>query len=95
MPPSPLTIATSALSRLTHERKSYTLESLAHERRLQALELRLQREGPDADDGNLEWILGQEVCFTPPPSLIHSLSDPPVVPPLGVSSKEGKLLIDG
>lgn len=64
MPPStPLQIASSALSRLTQERKSYVLESEAHERRLHVLEQRLKQEGPEAEDGNLEWILEQEVCF--------------------------------
>jgi hypothetical protein len=64
MAPSSLTIATSALTRLSHERTTYETESKQQEARLQALEERLQRLGPEAEDGNGEWILGQEVfCF--------------------------------
>lgn len=62
-PPTPLSIATSSLARLSQDLQSYRVESSAQEARIAALEVRLQREGPQAEDGNLEWILGQEVCF--------------------------------
>jgi hypothetical protein len=56
-PPSPLTIATSSVSRLVKEEASYHKELLSQEARLKKLE-----EGTEEDE-NREFSLKQEVCL--------------------------------
>ncbi|MCJ1228786.1 hypothetical protein MMC12_005449 [Toensbergia leucococca] len=65
-PPSPLTISTSAITRLLHEQKSYSTELATQEARVRKLELELQkktseeREGGEDEGGNEAFRLGQE-----------------------------------
>ena len=55
--PSPLAIATSAVTRLLKEEATYRKELTAQEQRLK----RLEEGGTEADDENREFTLRQEV----------------------------------
>lgn len=62
-PPTPLTVQTSAITRLLKEQDSYKTELAAQEMRLQGM----MRDGDGEEDeegeeGNREWKVGQEVC---------------------------------
>ncbi|SLM36029.1 tubulin-specific chaperone rbl2 [Lasallia pustulata] len=63
-PPTPLSIATSAVLRLVKEESSYRHELLQQESRVEKLQSRERKGGDerdgDGDDGNAEWTLGQE-----------------------------------
>jgi tubulin-specific chaperone A len=61
-PPSPLSIATSAVQRLVKEEASYHHELQQQQQRIQRLE---SETGPD-EDGNREYALKQEVCCSKP-----------------------------
>jgi len=63
-PPTPLTVQTSAITRLLKEQDSYKTELAAQEMRLQGM----MRDGDGEEDeegeeGNREWKVGQEVCL--------------------------------
>jgi tubulin-specific chaperone A len=62
-PPSPLTIATSAVNRLVKEEKSYHKELLQQEARI----AKLSQGGPEeeGEEGNRDFALTQEVCWSP------------------------------
>lgn len=68
-PPTPLSIATSSVTRLVKEEASYHRELEAQQKRIEKLEAEIAEGKPD-EDGNREYILKQEVSF--PPLLIYS-----------------------
>jgi tubulin-specific chaperone A len=62
-PPSPLAIATSSLLRLIKEEASYHKELQQQEARIRKLET--QDKSLDEDEGNVEFLLRQEVHTLP------------------------------
>lgn len=62
--PSPLKIATSAVTRLVKEEKYYQTELSSQTARVQKLEEEL-KNGSGAADGNAEFMLKQEVSCSP------------------------------
>jgi hypothetical protein len=79
-PPSPLVIATGAVTRLLKEEASYHKELQEQEAKVKAQEEKIQ-SGQDDEEGNATYILKQHVCFFPfswflPPSAFTLLSRP-------------------
>lgn len=75
-PPTPLTIATSSLTRLLREEQSYTQELLHQKARVASFAANPNAKnsggkvgdgegdvGEDEEDGNKAWRERQEVCF--------------------------------
>jgi len=58
--PSPLAIATSALQRLVKEEASYHKELRQQQARIVKLEAQLQHGDQEGEEGNAEFMLGQE-----------------------------------
>lgn len=56
-PPTPLSVQTSAITRLLKEQESYKTELASQERRLKET-----GDGEEDEEGNREWKVGQEVC---------------------------------
>jgi tubulin-specific chaperone A len=65
-PPTPLTVQTSAITRLLKEQDSYKTELAAQEMRLQDMRNGdgegEEEEDDEEEEGNREWKVGQEVC---------------------------------
>lgn len=62
-PPSPLSIATSSINRLLKEESSYRTELVAQEKRIEGLESQTEDGAEDAEEGNREFSLRQEVSI--------------------------------
>ena len=59
-PPTPLSIATSSVTRLVKEEASYHRELESQQKRVEKLEAEIAEGKPD-EDGNREYVLKQEV----------------------------------
>ena len=59
-PPTPLSIATSSVTRLVKEEASYHRELESQQKRVEKLEADIAEGKPD-EDGNREFVLKQEV----------------------------------
>lgn len=61
-PPSPLSIATSSVTRLVKEEASYHRELESQQKRIEKIEAEAAA-GKEDEDGNREYVLKQEVSF--------------------------------
>lgn len=64
-PPNPLSIATSSLKRLIREEASYHKEQQQQEAAIAKLESQSEDKEDEGEEGNREFTLTQQVCFSP------------------------------
>jgi hypothetical protein len=73
-PPTPLTIATQAVTRLVKEESYYHKEQESQEKRIKKLEDDIEANSADLDS-NAEYILKQEVGHSPHPQISYRIDE--------------------